>query len=76
MAQKDKVFAKIPRGQDLELHVKVTDVDGEKRINLREYVPSTKLYGRGVLFALSDLNAVLTGLDKIHDEYPEEVDGG
>lgn len=62
MAQKDKVFSRIDRGQDLELHVKLTDVDGEKRVNLREYVPSTKTYGRGVLFPLDVLTEVVDGL--------------
>ena len=74
MAQKDEVFAKIDRGQDLELHVKVTDVEGEKRVNLREYVPSTKTYGRGVLFPLPDIIAVMDGLEDIRDAHAPEID--
>lgn len=47
---RDKLYAKYRKGPDLELHIKVTWIDGLEFVNLRNYVPSTKEYGKGVLF--------------------------
>ena len=43
----------IERGDDLELRVRSIVVDGEAFIDIREFVPSTSTYGRGVMVPMS-----------------------
>ena len=58
----DDIIVEIPRDEDLELHVKVSVIEDETLINVREYVPSRNLYGRGLLFTPAELPAVIKGL--------------
>ena len=44
-----KVFAKVPKADDLEVHVRFRKVEGQRFADIRDYVPSTKQYGRGIL---------------------------
>lgn len=43
-----QVLARLPRTDDLEVHLRLVDVDGEVFVELRQYVISLKKYGRGV----------------------------
>lgn len=47
---RSKVYGKVNKGQDQQLHVKVTKADGLEFVNLRDYIVSLKQYGRGVMF--------------------------
>ena len=61
-----KVQAKIRKARDLEAHITTQFVAGVEFVEIRDYVPSTRTYGRGATFekrllpqiaeALSDLN--------------------
>lgn len=62
---KDKVYSKLPKGGDLQLHIKVTKADGLEMVNLRDFIPSLKLYGRGVLFDVTLLPAVIEELQEL-----------
>lgn len=44
-----KVFRKVKKADDLEVHVRYRRIDGEEFADIRDYVPSTKFYGRGIL---------------------------
>ena len=41
------VLARIPKAQDLEVHVRRLNIDGVEVIELRDYIVSLKEYGRG-----------------------------
>lgn len=65
-----KVQARIKKAKDLEAHVTTQFVAGVEFVEIRDYVPSTKTYGRGATFerrhlpefveALSDLDSKLS----------------
>ena len=59
---KDKVYSKLAKGADLQLHIKITKADGLEMVNLRDFIPSLKLYGRGILFEVSMLPQVIEEL--------------
>lgn len=48
-ALKKGVIAKVPAGDDVEVHVRVDKVEGETLVEVRDYVKSTKEYGRGAI---------------------------
>lgn len=62
---KDKVYSKLGKGSDLQLHIKITKADGLEMVNIRDFIPSLKLYGRGVLFDLSMLPQVIEELQEL-----------
>lgn len=66
-ADSDKLIGRIPQGADLELHVKETKIEGHTFLNLRDYVPSTKEYGKGTLLRLNDLPRLLEFLNERAD---------
>lgn len=37
---------------DLEVHVRVVEADGTRFVDIRDFVPSTELYGRGIMLPL------------------------
>jgi hypothetical protein len=58
MAIQDKVILRIPKGEDAEIHVKRTTAAGVTMYQIRDFVPSTGRYGRGIVIpptALADL---------------------
>lgn len=59
---RSKVYSKVNKSQDQQLHVKVTKADGLEFVNLRDYVVSLKQYGRGVLFESRLLPEVIEAL--------------
>lgn len=62
---RDKIYAKFRKSPDLELHIKLTWIDGLEFVNLRNYVPSKKEYGKGVMFPSSMLGWVLEELQSL-----------
>lgn len=48
--KKPRLLSKIPKGNDLETHVRALFVGGIEFVELRDYIPSTKTYSRGVVF--------------------------
>lgn len=61
-----KIMAKIPKARDLELHVRVAKIDGLELVDLRDYIPSLKQYGRGVQFEGASLGRVIEELRALH----------
>lgn len=59
---RDKVIAKITVAKDLQLHIKHTRADGLEMVNIRQFVPSSKAYGKGVVFETKFLPQVLEEL--------------
>lgn len=51
--KKDGVERKVTRaidvGDDLQMHVSVLIIDGERFLDLRNFIPSAQTYGRGVV---------------------------
>ena len=68
MAVEDQVIARIKRGEDLELHVKITRVDDDERVNVREFVPSQDKYGRGIFVKKSEVDELIKGLKAAKSE--------
>lgn len=64
-----KVFAKVQKADDLEVHVRYRKVEGEEFADIRDFVPSTKTYGRGILIPVSEetLAEVVKGLVNLGD---------
>lgn len=64
-AMSTKIHSKVKRGPDFELHLRTVREDGLDVVELRDYVPSEKWYGRGVQFEpsfLPDIVEALVGL--------------
>ena len=60
----DQIIAKIPRADDLEIHIKYTVIEGLEFLNIREYVPTRDWYGRGISIPLTedDMTLLLGGI--------------
>lgn len=56
------VFHKLP---DLDTHVRIIEIDGQSRVELRDYIVSLDEYGRGYWFPENDLDAVIRALTSI-----------
>jgi hypothetical protein len=65
-------IARLRKAEDLELHVKVTRVDGLALVNIRDYVPSSKQYGHGVVFPASLLPQVSAALAELGEQLGDE----
>jgi hypothetical protein len=61
-ADKRKVIARRPLGEDLELHVSRCVVAGEIVVDIRRYVPSIDTYGRGTTYPFAENQAVIKAL--------------
>ena len=61
-----KVYSKINKGTDMQLHVKVTKADGLELVNLRDFIVSQKKEGRGVVFESYLLPDVIEALTELH----------
>lgn len=64
-----KVRVRVPYVSDKELHVSLvaSPNDGDF-VDLREFIPSLKQYGRGITFPLELLDEVSGGLEAIRHE--------
>lgn len=60
--KRPKLVAKIPKEPDLEAHVRTTTVAGVEYIEVRDYIPSTKTYSRGILLPKAQKTAILAGI--------------
>lgn len=60
-----KVAKRVEIAPDLELHVSTLTVAGQRLVEIRNFIPSTKEYGRGATAPLSALDAVHEGLHNI-----------
>lgn len=45
----ESVVGNIERGADLAVRVRRVSIDGEEFLDVREYIPSTDTYGRGIM---------------------------
>jgi hypothetical protein len=62
---KRKVHAKTPIADDLEVHISVVTTAGRKFLEVRNYIPSLKQYGRGITLPSDPphvVNDVIAGL--------------
>lgn len=62
-----KIRARIKKERDLETHVRTMFVAGTEFVELRDYVPSTKTYSRGVAFERHQLGNVIEALQATED---------
>lgn len=62
----DVVVKRIPVASDLEVHVKVTVIDGTREVvQIRQFYPSTQTYGRGALVPLAFVDELIEGLMEV-----------
>ena len=55
---KRTVFGKFKRADDREIHVFQVQIEGTRYGSVREYIPSTKTYGRGIVIPVDIVNDV------------------
>lgn len=60
-----RVYKRLPKGPDLELHIKVLKIDGLEFVNIRDFIISRGVYGKGVFFPRSQLGDVIAGLTEV-----------
>ena len=62
-----RVVQAIDKAADLECHLRVVDVEGVKVVELRDYIPSLKSYGRGYWIPLEEAKifSLINGLTEI-----------
>lgn len=65
MALERTVIGTFPKGPDVETRVSVVDVDGEKLVELADFILSKDEYGRGYHFPLSHNALARQALDKV-----------
>lgn len=61
-AAKHDVRLKVQKAADLETHLRIVDIDGTKYVEVRDYIISSKEYGRGYWLPLD--KAVLSSLSR------------
>lgn len=69
MSTPSKVYAKITKEDDLEVHVRVYKVRRSILVDIRDFVPSLNTYGRGIMFDVKSVGPVIDGLAEIEEEY-------
>lgn len=60
-----KLYSRIPKGSDVELHIKITKADGQELVNIRDFIVSLKQEGRGILFDANLLPTVIEELQEL-----------
>jgi hypothetical protein len=62
-----RVVQVVEKGPDLECHLRVVEVEGVKVVELRDYIPSLKTYGRGYWMPLEEAKifSIINGLTEI-----------
>lgn len=65
-----KVHTKTQIADDLELHVSTLRVAGQTLLEIRQFIPSLKQYGRGVTvpFSAKVVEGIVIGIDKHVDD--------
>lgn len=66
---KTHITGDVIKASDLRAHVRVVDVDGMKVVEIRDYIPSLKEYGRGYWLPLSEaaIYGVIAALQEVAD---------
>lgn len=59
------VVAGIERGPDLQLRVSRLELDGEAFVDIREFIPSTNTWGRGVMVPVELKKPLLAALKEV-----------
>lgn len=62
-----KVHAHIPKAFDLQLIVRTLRVEGTEYVDIRDFVPSTKEHGKGVIFERRLLGEVVEALGRLDE---------
>lgn len=62
MAGKTNQVAAFHKLPDLDTHVRVIEIEGQRRVELRDYIVSLGEYGRGYWFPEDDLDRVIDAL--------------
>lgn len=64
---KTRVVQTIPKAADLECHMRVVEIEGVRVVEMRDYIPSLKTYGRGYWVPLrtDEVFALINGLTEI-----------
>lgn len=60
--RKPKVQAKISKAKDLETHITTQFAAGVEFVEIRDFVPSTGVYGRGIAFEKRHLPRIAEAL--------------
>ena len=58
----ETLVATIDRGDDLQVRVRTLEVDGDKFTDVREFVPSSDTYGRGIMIPFAQTKPVMKAL--------------
>lgn len=62
----DKILAKVKKSDDLEIHVKTYEAGPlGGLVQLREFIPSAKTYGRGIVFDRSLAPEIIKALEDV-----------
>lgn len=56
----ERVVGSLDKGTDLLVRVRELSVDGESFVDVREFVPSSDTYGRGVMVPRAQLKNLLS----------------
>jgi hypothetical protein len=64
------VVGRIPKFDDVEIHVSEVVSHDRRFAEFREYIPSLDAYGKGLTFPIEMLNEVLNAAEKM--PYPTE----
>lgn len=61
------VIQKIEKAPDLECHVRIVEVESVRVVELRDYIPSLKEYGRGYWIPLKadSVFSIINGLTEV-----------
>jgi hypothetical protein len=60
--RKPKVMSKLRKEADLEAHVRTQWAGGHEFVEIRDYIPSTKTYGRGFVIERNKLGDLIVQL--------------
>jgi hypothetical protein len=66
-----ELVATVPKAADLDIHVSILHTEWADYAEIREYVPSREIYGRGVLIPHTALEEVTIALLSIGTNKPE-----
>lgn len=67
-----KVAKRVEIAPDLELHVSHLTVAGQRLVEIRNFIPSTKEYGRGVTAPIRHCNGIVEGVIDVRQEDLDE----
>lgn len=58
----EKLLGEVNKNADLTVRVRLLEADDERFIDIRDYVPSAELYGRGVLVPVDAKKMLLAAI--------------